>query len=319
MKKLVLICLIITITFSIINVFATDAGTYTQKLEKGDVYGVSCSTLGHYSSGNLLNCVVYMRLPLPKLSENQTITDYKLSFYTKNNSLPTGYTMGAFKLLNGAELIANGTGFSGIDDRKAVKKFYETYPTNGILDALIYNEKGNVDDPKTVKLTSYYHEIENDNNGEMYVAFSILQPYGIAINMSKPVNVEYTVIDKTDVSGYGIYDIKFVPEACDHYNAVGVKEPAAGEAYRAVVKGYNYESVSKNINLYLAAYENGELVSLTPMPATLNPYDEDIMILSDAFTTPTSGKKMKAFVWNEDGITPLIKETQVYTVAVEQE
>ena len=317
MKRLVLICLAIIIMFSGVNVFAIDTGIYSETVKKDCVYGVSVSNMELYSSASMLYSVVYMKLPLPRLSENQTITDYKLSFYTKNNKLPTGYTMGAFKLLDGADLILNGTGFSGIDDKKAVKKFYETYPTKGILDALIYNEKGNDTNPKNVKLTSYFHEIENDNNGSMYIALSILQPYGIAIDMSKPVNVEYMVVNKDDVSGYGAYDIKIVPEFCDHYNAVGETTLTAGASYRAVVKCYNYENTAKNINLYVAEYENGELSSLTPISAILNPYDEDIMLLSDTFVAPPTGNKTKVFVWNEDNITPMTQATQAYSVTGE--
>ena len=319
MKRILSILILLILLISSLTTYAIDAGTYTQKLNSvgGYIWKVDASTMGNYGSTSLISCVLYFALPLPTLSSNQTLADCKLYFYTTKNSLATGYNLGAFKLDNGAQLIKDATALGGADNKKAVKKFYDRYSVNGIHDALIYNEIGNDTNPKMVKLTSYFHEIENDNNGYMYIAISVLTSNSIAIDMSKPVNFEYTVVDKAKVSGYGVYDVKLTPEMCDYYNANSETTLIADSPYKAVVKAFNYESVAKNAVLYIATYNDGELETLTPATVTLNPYDSDIMILSEAFTAPSAGKKVKAFLWDEDGMTPLTKGALAYTVSGE--
>lgn len=85
------------------------------------------------------------------------------------------------------------------------------------------------------------------------------------------------------------------------------------------VKLYNHSGEKQEFNIYLAVYNNGELVALNASNNELVAEADDTLV---EHTTPevdlSAGNLVKLFVWNTDGIVPELDVTEkAYTIADE--
>lgn len=294
-----------------------------------DVSSLSSTGSGYTNPLDKLSTIRYdsahalYKLPLPVLSETQTIVDYKLYIAIHGNNMGNGYGYNVYKVNDGADYFANQWSYF---DHPFKDGFVEDHAMYNNRSTMSNSAADDVYEFSCANLTSYAKELiaKDIIPSDMYVGVATnvgstitLKGYGQA-EKYRPY-VEYTIYDSNGVTqGYEVSELKIVPSESDRLQTADIDTLTAGTKYRAVMKTFNVEEFSKDVNMYVAIYsENNELESLIVLPCSVDALSTDAFVWSGEFIPETAGQKVKAFVWDASNDKPMIKSQTANVVAAE--
>lgn len=307
----------------------TGLTTSTSLLDWDDVSLLSSTTSTYTNPLQQLSTISYdnnhalYRLPMPELSETQTIVDYKLYIAVHGNSLGAGYGYNVYKVNDGADYFTNQWSYF---DHPFKDGYVEDHAMYNNPTTMSYRASTTDYEFACARLTSYAKELASKDNipKNMYVGVATASKSSLTIKGYNQADsyrpyVEYTIYDSNGVTqGYEVSELKIVPSASDRLQTADTDTLTAGEKYRAVMKTFNVEEVSKDVNMYIAIYSaENELESLIALPCKVDALSTDAFEWSDEFIPEAAGQKVKAFVWDASNDNPMI-ESQPATVVAAQ-
>lgn len=267
---------------------------------------------------------VVWRIPLPTLKEGQILESFKLRFLSPN---ACGESFNLFKL-PGQDWVAENLiftsnetpeGKANIADYANNYNYYkaDTGIKNATSTDLAWPDKDNgVLEVTYADLTAYANECILNGQTTMWLGFrsnSTSAITGIGNSTLAPANiVHYIYWNATDAKEY-IATPKFV--AADDAEETALSSLTSSESYKFTVNYSNYEDADKDVTFIIASYNNkGKLIGVNMNSAKALANTENQKLESEAVTATSGNGKIKAFIWDNSGIKPVLSYASTISV-----
>ena len=198
---------------------------------------------------------------------------------------------------------------------------FSNKPDTGIKSAtstdLAWQDKDNgVLEVTYADLTAYANECILNGQTTMWLGFrsnSTSAITGIGNSTLAPANiVHYIYWNAADAKEY-IATPKFV--AADDAEETALSSLTSSGNYKFTVNYSNYEDADKDITLIIASYNNkGKLIGVNMNSAKALANTENRKLESEAVTATSGNGKIKAFIWDNSGIKPVLSYASTISV-----